>query len=299
MPPGVVKITNDGEAGRHIKRSWRKGSRRRGSGLSRDELVALAQSQRGRWWHSIDFGQGVVTQGGKSAEVLERELAALELPPLKGKTVLDIGAWDGYFSFAAERLGASRVVAIDHFMWSIDIDKQHAYRGECERRGVPPKPYDEVPEVWRPDTLPGKRGFDAAHRALGSRVESVVADFMTTDLTELGQFDVVLYLGVLYHMKNPVEAMERVARVTREFVFIETEAVVIPGYEHVPLWEFFSSNELNTDPTNWWAPNIRALAGLVHAAGFGKVDTTEDLAQHAVMEPGHSHRYRTVVRASK
>ena len=282
-----------------LRRSWRQGPRKRGSGLSREELVALAESQRSRWWHSIDLGQGVVTQGAKSPEVLRRELAALQLPRLKGKTFLDIGAWDGYFSFAAERLGASRVVALDHYMWSIDIDQQHAYRGECERRGVSPKPYDEVPEVWHPDTLPGKRGFDAAHRALNSRVETVVADFMTTDLAQLGQFDVVLYLGVLYHMKNPVEAMERLARVTRGSAYIETEAVVIPGYAHVSLWEFFSSNELNSDPTNWWAPNIRALDGLVHAAGFSTIATTPDLAAHALMEPGRSHRYRTVVRAWK
>ncbi len=62
-----------------------------------------------RWWHSIDLGDGVVTPGYKSPELLETELAALRLPDLAGRSVLDIAAWDGYFSFAAERLGAARV----------------------------------------------------------------------------------------------------------------------------------------------------------------------------------------------
>lgn len=52
----------------------------------------------------------------------------------------------------------------------------------------------EESHLWRPDELPGKRGFDTAHRALGSRVESVACDFMEA---EVGTFDIVLLMGVL------------------------------------------------------------------------------------------------------
>ena len=45
----------------------------------------------------------------------------IDLPDLAGKTVLDIGAWDGYYSFQAERLGASGVVALDHYVWGVDM----------------------------------------------------------------------------------------------------------------------------------------------------------------------------------
>lgn len=72
------------------------------------------------WWHSIDLGDGVVTPGRKADGqelFLEGELMALQLPDLKGKTVLDIGTWDGYYAFSAEHLGASHVVALDHYMW--------------------------------------------------------------------------------------------------------------------------------------------------------------------------------------
>ena len=61
------------------------------------------------WCHSIDLGMGVVTPGIKTPAALRKELASLRLPNLRGKSVLDVGAWDGFYSFTAERLGASRV----------------------------------------------------------------------------------------------------------------------------------------------------------------------------------------------
>src|SRR5450759_5338503 len=65
------------------------------------------------WWHSVDLGERV-TPGHKAPELLEREWANLRLPDLAGHSVLDIGCWDGWFSFRAEREGAARVVALDH-----------------------------------------------------------------------------------------------------------------------------------------------------------------------------------------
>src|SRR5215210_5843210 len=62
------------------------------------------------WWHSIELGAGVVTPGTRSLESLREQADAL-FPEVKGKTFLDIGAWDGFFCFEAERRGARRVVA--------------------------------------------------------------------------------------------------------------------------------------------------------------------------------------------
>jgi tRNA (mo5U34)-methyltransferase len=53
------------------------------------------------WWHSIDLGE-ISTPGGKNAELLQKEWETMKVPNLEGKTVLDIGAWDGYFTFMAE-----------------------------------------------------------------------------------------------------------------------------------------------------------------------------------------------------
>lgn len=237
---------------------------------TRESLQASADSV-GFWWHSIDLGQGVVTPGAKTPAMIGRELAALRLPSLSGKTVLDIGAYDGYYSFAAERLGAARVVALDHFVWAMDLPRAIAYWRECKQRNVTPVPVEQS-EFWQPDRLPGKQGFDTAHRALRSKVEVEIDDFMTMDLGRMGAFDITLFMGVLYHMKDPLGSLTRLASVTREMAVIETHAIALPGYEHLELSEFYSSSQLNGDSTNWWGPNLRALVGMCRAAGFSRVE---------------------------
>src|SRR5262245_66397580 len=62
------------------------------------------------WWHSIDLGDGRITPGVRTLEELQRVYASFGLPEnLCGKRVLDIGSWDGFFSFEAERRGAEAV----------------------------------------------------------------------------------------------------------------------------------------------------------------------------------------------
>jgi tRNA (mo5U34)-methyltransferase len=224
------------------------------------------------WYHSIELAPGIVTPGRAPIEHWEAQLRSLQLPDLQGKSVLDIGAYDGFFSFAAERLGAARVVALDHYVWSADMAEYMKDWRESKQSGGPlPAPHES--RHWRPDQLPGRRPFDSARELLGSEVEPVVGDFMTMELTELGQFDVVLYLGVLYHMEEPLTAMRRVASVTAPhgLAVIESEAVEIPGLEDRPFCEFFPGKELNNDPTNWWAPNAKAIEGFCCAAGFREV----------------------------
>jgi tRNA (mo5U34)-methyltransferase len=217
------------------------------------------------WFHSIDLGQGVVTPGAKTSAMLETELASLRLPDLAGKSVLDIGAYDGYYTFAAERLGARRVVALDHFVWALDLSRL--------RTLGPISPNDlETSPAWDLRGLPGKRRFDLAHRALGSNAETVVADFLDLDSASIGgPFDVVLFLGVLYHMRNPMLALERVAQATGTMAVIETEAVELAFDRGRPLCEFVE-DEMNRDFTNWWVPNQKALLGMCRSSGFSRVE---------------------------
>jgi tRNA (mo5U34)-methyltransferase len=245
------------------------------------------------WWHSIDLGNGVVTPGHKSVELLGRELSQLGLADLTGKTVLDIGAWDGYFSFAAEQMGAKRVVALDHYVWSMDLLKQQRYYQECLQRGEQPGAYQDVPGIWQPATLPGKRGFDTAHQLLGSSVESIVGDFMTMDLDPLGTFDVVFFLGVLYHLRHPLFALERLRRLTRQVAFIETHAVAVAGHPGLVAWEFYEGGELAGDSSNWWGPTAMGLSALCRAADFLPV---EILTPVPVPESGVG-AYRLAMRA--
>lgn len=85
-----------------------------GKKMDRQEL--LVGVSKIKWWHQIDLGQGVITSGPDPT--IER-IEWLGVPKdLRGKTVLDIGAWDGAFAFEAERRGASRVLAVDEFIWA-------------------------------------------------------------------------------------------------------------------------------------------------------------------------------------
>jgi tRNA (mo5U34)-methyltransferase len=130
-----------------------------------------------RWYHTIDLGQGIVTRGVDDTPL---RLARLDLPSsFAGRSVLDIGAWDGFFSFDAERRGASRVVATDHYSW-------HG-------------------PGW--GTNDGKAGFKLAREILGSRVEDDDIDVMELSPERVGTFDVVLFLGVLYHLRHPLLAL--------------------------------------------------------------------------------------------
>lgn len=226
------------------------------------------------WFHSIDFDDGLVSPGLKPLELLEHEVRIMDIPDLEGKEVLDIGAWDGCFSFEAERRGAKRVLALDHYAWSLDLEKQQKYWEDCELKKIKPEPYHLVPELWDPIGLPGKKGFDVANKLLESKVESKVADFMEVPLDEIGKFDVVFFLGVLYHLEDPLSALRRLYEITRECLIIETAAIVVPDQEDRALFEFYESNELGHDVSNWWAPNLLGLKKICRAAGFHDVEAT-------------------------
>lgn len=192
-----------------------------------------------RWYHTIDLGYGVVTPG---IDDTSQRLARIDLPAnLEGKTVLDVGAWDGFFSFEAERRGASRVVATDYYAW-------HG-------------------QGW--GTGKGKAPFELAREARGSTVEDVDIDVSDLSPDRLGLFDVVLFLGVLYHLPNPLLGLEKVASVTRELLIVET-VVDLVGFRR-PAAAFYPNRELNNDPTNWWGPNHAAVCGMLQSVGFSNV----------------------------
>jgi tRNA (mo5U34)-methyltransferase len=185
----------------------------------------------------MDLGSGVRTQGIYDPR---RTVRRLHLPDhLAGRRVLDVGAWDGYYSFEMERRGAD-VVATDHYSWGGG--------------------------GWGT-----KDGFDLAHDALGSRVRAVRID--PTELTPEavgGHYDIVLLLGVLYHLRDPLLVLERVRAVTGGLLVVETEVGML--LTRRPAAEFFPGTELNEDPTNWWAPNVAAMVGMLQAVGFRTVD---------------------------
>jgi tRNA (mo5U34)-methyltransferase len=206
--------------------------------MTPDEL--RAEVARIRWFHRIDLGHGIVTPGEDRSA---RKLRTLRLPDsLAGRTVLDVGAWDGFFSFEAERRGAARVVAVDPFCWRAP--------------------------AWGPDGWGTQQGFALARRALGSRVED--ADVDLEELGRLGTFDVVLFLGVLYHLPDPWPVLKRVAAATGGLLVLETHVDLLDVRR--PAAAFYPGAELAGDPSNWWGPNVALLEAKLRAAGFGRLD---------------------------
>jgi tRNA (mo5U34)-methyltransferase len=233
------------------------------SGDLSDHVAAIS------WYHSIDLGGGIVTPGNPPDDLM----LARGLCDVRGKRVLDIGAWDGFWSFLAERRGAASVVAMDHYAWSVDFPARLGYWEACERKGEVPDHRLDLTEFWRPDDLPGRAGFDLARHTLGSSVEPVVADFMEVDPAVIGQFDVVLFLGVLYHLREPLTALERVLGLTSGVAVIETEAISILGMPQASMVEFHDGAGLRGDYTNWFVPTEAALHAMCKAAGFKRVVT--------------------------
>lgn len=206
-----------------------------------------------KWWHQIDLGNGVITPGrDKTIEKLEW----LGLPAdLSGKSVLDIGAWDGAFSFEAERRGARRVLAIDEFIW--------AGKG------------------WA-----SKAGFECARQALNSKVEDLLLDVYDLGPEKVGKFDLVLFSGVLYHLKHPLLALEHVASVCSDQLILCTHVDLI-GLAR-PAIAFYPGKELNNDDSNWCGPNIPALEAMLRTVGFKTVELyassplTPDFPDHTI-----------------
>ena len=250
-----------------------------------------------QWHHSINVGDGVVTPGGKTPGHHHDDITRLQLPSLAGKSVLDIGAWDGYYSFMAEGAGASRVVALDHYAWSVDYQKAAEYTTHQRVTGQPIRAFHTVPELWDPIGLPGKRGINLVHRLLRSRVEVVVGDFMTMDASALGTFDVVLFLGVIYHLEEPLQALRRVRQLTHGLAAIETEAVLLPGPSGRPLWQFVDAAQLNHDATIWWVPTAEGLRAMCLAAGFSRAEIVTGPPRRSRFRRGRSVNYRGVVHA--
>ena len=200
------------------------------------------------WYHKIDIG-GIVTPGG-----MPHRPEAYKLPDdLTGKRVLDIGAWDGYWTFDALKRGAREVVAIDDWSDLPELDKN------------PRKEWDT---------------FDFCKEVFGYTDERCKRYTMSVyDIKKLGQFDVVFFFGALYHCRYPLLALDKIAEVCTGELYVETaicndyspySKVIGKGYanERDVVMEFYPSDEFGGVSTNWWSPTLICLHWMMTSAGF-------------------------------
>ncbi len=219
------------------------------------------------WFHSIRLDDGRITPGIKSPELMDKEFAeAFAGIDLNGLSVLDVGAWNGAFSIEAKRRGASRVVALDSYTWN------HPH-------------------------FQGRATFDLATRLCNMQFEAVDLDLDSPQLSlaHLGTFDVVLFLGVFYHLIDPIAALREVAALASKVLVIET--YLAETADSKPAMVFYPGHELDNDATNWWGPNRACMEGLLRLNNFGRIEFTETHVNPSRIRPGEMQVARGVFRA--
>jgi tRNA (mo5U34)-methyltransferase len=182
-----------------------------------------------------------------AVETLRKQADVYFRGGVSGKSVLDIGCWDGFNSIEAHRRGAARVLATDHFVWS--------------------------------DRSWGKReSFDLARAHLAPGIEVMDVDLDDLSVERIGTFDVVLFAGVLYHLRHPLLALERVAPIAKELFILESH--LDARWMRRPAMVFYPGRELYNDPTNWWGPNVPCVEAMLRDVGFAEIRFTRHPASH-------------------
>jgi len=182
-----------------------------------------------RWYHPIEVRPGIITPGANDAP---RVLATLDLPAdCHGLRVLDLGTRDGFFAFELERRGAE-VVAVDYVAMT-------------------------------------ESGFALSAALLQSRVTYLQRNLYDLTAAELGTFDIVLFLGLLYHLPDPLGALRIVRNLTRQKMYLETLVLDFGGEnDELPLMRFFAGSSWAGDPTNYWGPNVRCIEEMLSETEF-------------------------------
>ena len=221
------------------------------------EQIQRRVGELGQWFHNLNLG-GVQTAPdhflGDYPAIKWRRFADALPADLSGKTVLDIGCNAGFYSIEMKRRGAERVVGIDF---------DDAYLAQARFAA-------EVCEA------------DIELRRLS-----------VYDVAKLEErFDVVLFMGVLYHLRHPLLALdlihEHVARdlfvfqsmqrgsdevepVKKDYHFWEKDVFERPGFPRL----HFIEKRYSGDPTNWWIPNRACTEAMLRSAGFEILDHPE------------------------
>ena len=224
--------------------------------MDSDDLRAMRRKQHDfseklreiGWYHSFELPDGSAIRGYMSLDWQRERWSRFPIPEdLTGKRVLDIGAWDGWFSFEAERRGAT--------VTSVDCLEQENYL--------------------------------RMHHKLGSKADYRNLDLFELPWVDLGKFDIVFCLGVLYHLRHPLWGLEILCSLTTDVAIVET--FVTDGetwrdhQNDIPTLEFYETTELNGNFDNWAGPTVGCVLAMCRAAGFARVDLIAADRENAVV----------------
>ena len=220
------------------------------------ETIARRVDELGEWFHNLDLG-GVRTAPnhflGDFPNVKWKHISTAIPEDLNGATVLDIGCNGGFYCLEMKKRGASRVLGVD-------VDNRY---------------------------------LDQARFA--ANIMSMDIEFEKLSVYDVdkiaGQFDYVLFMGVLYHLRYPLFALDKVIKKVRGKLVFQT---MIRGSENTREWEkdyhfwnkqifenedfprmYFVENSYAHDPTNWWIPNRAGAEAMLRSSGLEIVDHPE------------------------
>lgn len=231
------------------------------------EIAAL-----GPWFHNLHLPGGLQTAPahplGDFPAFKWREIAPHVPPDLSGWKVLDIGCNAGFYTFELARRGAD--------VTAIDVDPHYLAQAR-----------------W----AAGQMDFTGRVRFRQMQIYDLAR--------ESGQYDLVWFMGVLYHLRHPLLALDIVRRKTRRLMVLQT--MTLPGDQVAavpddlglderarmqdPGWPVmaFIEQRLRGDPTNWWAPNHACVEAMLRSSGFGVLGRIADetyLCEPHVGDPG-------------
>jgi tRNA (mo5U34)-methyltransferase len=203
----------------------------------------------GEWFHNLDlFGVKTAPNHflGDFPNIKWKQISPAIPERLDGATVLDIGCNGGFYSIEMKRRGAARVLGID-------VDDRYLNQAQF------------------------------AAKTLGLDIEFEKRSVYATDEIA-GQFDFVLFMGVFYHLRYPLYALDRVIKKVAGTLVFQT---MIRGSETVRQWDddypfwnkdifhdpdfpamYFIEKSYSHDPTNWWIPNCAAMEGMLRSSGL-------------------------------
>jgi tRNA (mo5U34)-methyltransferase len=225
--------------------------------LTTDQIRTRVR-ELGKWFHNLDL-RGVQTAPdhflGDYPRTKWKNFATAIPSDLSGRTVLDIGCNGGFYSIEMKRRGADRVVAVD---------------------------FDETYLA------------QARFAAEVCETEIEFQKLSVYDVAKLQEkFDVVLFMGVLYHLRHPLLALDLIhEHVARDLLIFQSmqrgSNEVAPTREDYPFWQreifsqpgfpslYFIENKYAGDPTNWWIPNRSCAEAMLRSSGFELLEHPEE-----------------------
>ena len=225
----------------------------RGDAAAKAEVEEIIQ-RLGPWYHNVVLAPGVMTNPPNPDYPASRWRVLDQAIPkdLKGKSVLDIGCNSGFFSLEMKTRGADRVVGVDI-----------------------------MPHLLAQSRF-GSHWFEQPLE---------LYECGAYDVDSLGSsFDVVMFIGVLYHLKHPLYALEKIASICKDTMYFQSvvrgPAGDVDPADDYPVSEvavfdqlawpklYFIEKKFNGDESNWWFATRSALKAMLRTAGFRTVEDT-------------------------